>query len=207
MRATAKWTIGALGAVGAALLGAVPLTALGKLEDAADVTATVTGLVLALVGIGWAIWKTTTSLVPPITTLATIDELPGLRAMAERSPEAFFGAFGRSAVELDSKRQLHETVAFNLAAATAAEPNEARRRLLSHHLAVAQGNVRLARSLQRQLLDLAHAWQVRQALRRAQAQTAVGVAVTLIGVAVLLSTSVEFPDAPAPKPSTSSGAP
>jgi hypothetical protein len=57
-------------------------------------------------------------------------------------------------------------------------------------LADAQANATRARQVQRRLLAFIHAWQVRQALRRAQVQTFVGVAVCILGILVFMSAFV-----------------
>lgn len=204
MRATAKWTVAAFGAVGAALLGAVPPAAFGKLDTIGAVLVAGCGLLLALAGVGWAIWHTAEALTPPVTVLSTIDELPELRAQVFRSPEAFFGPFGASVQELGAQRRLHATVEANLEAALPGETDAGRRLKIEQTLAAARANSRQALALQTRLLEFAHAWQVRAALRRAQVQAAAGTGVTVLGVVLLLGAAVHLPAGkPQPAPSAS----
>lgn len=204
MRATAKWTVAAFGAVGAALLGAVPAAAFGKLDTIGAVVTAGCGLVLALAGVGWAIWHTADALTPPVTVLSTIDELPELRAQIHGSPATFFGPFGGSVTELGAQRLLHATVGANLEAALPGETDAARRRAMEQALAAARANSRQALALQTRLLEFAHAWQVRAALRRGQIQAAAGAGVTVLGVALLLGAAVHAPAGkPRPTPSAS----
>jgi hypothetical protein len=204
MRATAKWTVAAFGAVGAALLGAVPPAAFGKLDSVGDVLIAGSGLLLALAGVGWAIWHTADALTPPVTVLSTIDELPELRAKILGSPETFFGPFGDSVEELGAQRRLHAGVEANLEAALPGESDPVRRRAIEQALAAARANARQALALQTRLLEFAHAWQVRAALRRAQVQAAVGAGLTVLGVVLLLGAAVHLPAGqPQPAPSAS----
>jgi hypothetical protein len=188
MRSTAKWTIAALGAVGAVMIGAIPLSTLGKLDGAADLAIASIGLVLGVGGVAWAIWHTSEALTPPVTTLSSLDsrELAPLRAYLERSPESFFGPFGASVDELVAQGGFHAQVAINLADAVALEKDPNRRQNLERTLADAQANASMARILQRQLLEFAHAWQVRAALRRARFHTMTAVGVTLFGVILVM---------------------
>lgn len=195
MRSTARWTVAALGAVGTVLLGVVPVSALGKLHGTTDITIAATGLALGIAGVSWAIWHTAEALTPPVTTLFTIEssELAPLRAIVKRWPESFYGPFGSSVTELVRQRRLHDQVAINLAEAAAMEKDADRRRTLERVLADARANADLARSLQRQLLEFAHAWQVRAALRRARLHTVMAVGVILLGT-ILVMIAAANPD-------------
>jgi hypothetical protein len=178
MRATAKWTVAALGAVGAALLGTTPLAGLGRLANVGDTVAALAGLLLGLLGVTWAVWHTTEALTPPISALATLENpgLASLRTEIAKNPEAFFGPFGTSRAELAAARQLHEAVLTKLTV-----------RALKAAAADARANASLAAALQQRLLEFVHVWQVRGALRRARLQTFVGLAVTAVGVVLFLT--------------------
>jgi hypothetical protein len=188
MRSTAKWTVAALGAVGAALLGAVPVSALGRIHGGAAIAEASGGLVLGLGGVAWAVWHTAEALTPPVTTLSALrtDELAPLRTFIDRSPEAFYGPFGTSVAELAAARRLHELLARNLADALATETDRTRLRAIERTLGLARSNADLARSQQRRLLEFAHVWQVRAALRRARVHTLMAVGVIVLGVVLLL---------------------
>src|SRR5205807_4374318 len=132
--ATAKWILGAAAAVGAALLGGAPLTATGRLHGAADTATAYLGLLVALLGVGWAIWHTADALIPPLTTSSSLDQSPrlhDLRDRVRREPGAFYGSFGTSMAELQGALRLHRTIAVNLQRALSAEPDPARRAVLT----------------------------------------------------------------------------
>jgi hypothetical protein len=188
MRSAAKWTIASLGAVGAALVAVVPLSALNRLQDPADIAVVVIGFVLGAGGVAWAIWHTAEALTPPITTLADLesDALAGLRKRITESPESFLGPFGSSTAELLGERRFHEVVAGNLADAVAAETDPERLAVWRRALDDALANLAHARSLQQQLLEFGHAWQVRAKLRNARLQTMAGTAAIVIGLVLVM---------------------
>jgi hypothetical protein len=189
MRATAKWTIGALAAVGAALLGGAPLSAVGKIHGLGSASAAFGGLVIALAGIGWAIWHTTDALMPISTTLAAIGQ-PGLASLRDQiraDPAAFFGPFGSSVKELEQRSILWQTVAANAAIRLAAEPDEIRRRQLAQGIADAQANAANASARLRWLLEFAHAWRVRDQLRRARVHAFAGAVVAALGAVLFIA--------------------
>jgi hypothetical protein len=68
MRATAKWMLVAAGAVGAALISGGPLVGIGQVHGALHYFFSVLGLLLALGGVGVAIWSASQVLVPRVTT-------------------------------------------------------------------------------------------------------------------------------------------
>jgi hypothetical protein len=76
MRSTAKWTIAAAGAVGAALISGGPLVAIGQVHDALHAFLAAVGLVVALGGVGLAIWRTSKVLSPQLTTPAQLPTPP-----------------------------------------------------------------------------------------------------------------------------------
>jgi len=189
MRASAKWTIGALAAVGAALLGGAPLSAVGKIHGLGSASAAFGGLVIALAGIGWAIWHTTDALLPISTTLAAIGqpELAGLREQIQADPTAFFGPFGSSVEDLEQQCFFWQTAAAKAAIRLAAEPDEIRGRQLVQGVADAQANAANAGARLRWLLELAHAWRVRDQLRRARLQTFAGAVVAALGAVLFVA--------------------
>ncbi|MGW5128278.1 hypothetical protein ACWEQ7_30415 [Streptomyces sp. NPDC004069] len=188
MRATARWTIGATAAVGGLLLGGVPLAAIGKARGIAGIGIAAGGLVLALVGVAWVIWWTQEVLRPRFVTLRALfePELVGLRREIAAAPEAFFGPFGGSAEALDRACKLHARVAVGIADLLARERDETRRATATHRLAAARANLASATARRQTLLELIHAWQVAEALRRARLQTLLGALVVLAGAALFL---------------------
>ena len=188
MRATAKWIIGTAAAVGAALLGGAPLAAIGKIHGFGSAAEAFGGLTLGLAGVGWAIWHTTDALIPPATTLATLETPPlaDLRAQIAADPAAFFGPFGSSAAQVQAACQRFETAAAQIAVMIAAEPDAGRQRILAQGQADALANAAQASARLRWLLSLAHAWRVRDQLRRARLNTFVGAAVAALGAVLFL---------------------
>ncbi|MFF5003427.1 hypothetical protein ACFY3G_11400 [Streptomyces phaeochromogenes] len=186
MRAVARWTIMAAGVVGGLLLGGFPLAAIGKVHGLDDTVLAAGGLVLALVGVFWAIWWTGEVLTPRFTTLRSIHapSLADLRAEIEAAPELFFGPFGTTVDELGRACRLHTAVAVNLTAHLARERDEARRAELTRALTAARVNIAHATARRRALVELVHAWQVRGALRRARVQTMLA-SLFVVGGAVL----------------------
>ena len=98
LRSAAKWTIVAASAVGAALISGGPLVAVGQVHGVAHALIAGAGLVLALAGVGLAIWTTSTVLSPRLTTPVTLRSpaLAGLRAIIEADPAQFFGPVATS---------------------------------------------------------------------------------------------------------------
>ncbi|MEU6730279.1 hypothetical protein ABZ917_41810 [Nonomuraea wenchangensis] len=189
LRATAKWILAAAAAVGAALLGGGPLTAVGTIQDVPHAVAAFSGLLLGLLGVGWAIWFTADALIPPLTTPASLDTEPALadlRARIAREPAAFYGPFGTSAAELGRRLAFHQKVAANLAELLATDQDPARRQVLALHRERADAAVLAARRRLRALSELAHAWQVRAQLRRARLHALAGAAVTAAGAVIFL---------------------
>jgi hypothetical protein len=189
MRSSAKWTIAALAAVGTALLGGAPLSAVGKIHGLASASLAFGGLVTGLLGVGWAIWHTADALMPIGTTLAAIrePELTALRLQIEAEPAAFLGPFGSSVAELEQWYAMWQTAAAKAAVRLAAEQDETRRRLLAQGVADAQANAANAAARLRWLLQLAHAWRVRDQLRRARVQTFLGAVVAALGGVLFLA--------------------
>jgi hypothetical protein len=188
MRATAKWIIGTAAAVGAALLGGAPLAAVGKIHGLGSAVEAFAGLALGLTGVGWAIWHTTDALIPPATTLAALETPPlaDLRAQIAADPAEFFGPFGESVAQVQAAGRDYDTAAAKIAVMLAAEPDLDRQRILAQGQADALANAAHATARLRWLLSLAHAWRVRDQLRRARLHTFAGAAVAALGAVVFL---------------------
>jgi hypothetical protein len=188
MRSAAKWTIGAVAAVGAALLGGAPLAAVGKVHGFGSAAEAFGGLALGLLGVGWAIWHTTDALIPPTTTLAALDTPPlaDLRAQIMADPRAFFGPFGTSVAQVQAAVQAYDSAAAQIAVMLAAGPGEAAQRVLAQGQADALANANAASARLRWLLSLVHAWRVRNQLRAARLQTFGGGAAAALGAVLFI---------------------
>lgn len=194
MRATARWTVVAFAAVGGVMLGGLPLAGIGEVHDDGDLALASAGLTLAVLGVAWAIWHTAEALTPRLTTLRVLTgptprerrELADLHAELEASPEAFYGPFGTTPAELDAACRLHGRVAANLEALLVHESDDRRRAEVSYRLTLARANAEQAGRRRRDLLELAHAWQVRGALRRARLHTMAGAFSVVAGAVMFL---------------------
>jgi hypothetical protein len=191
MRSTARWTIGALGAVGGLVLGGLPLAAVGKLNSGNRLWLAFAGLALATLGVLWAVAWTCEVLTPRFTTLRSLDApgLKGLKARIAAEPDAFLGQLTSTPAELVRAYRLHALVAANLRTALAAEPDPNRRELLTRSLALAQQNSDGCQGRLHALLDLVQAWSVRSALVRARWHTLSGGLMVAAGVVLFLRAS------------------
>ena len=179
LRASAKWTIVAAGAVGAALISGGPLVAVGQVHGAAHALLAGAGLVVALIGVGLSIWSTSAVLSPQLTTPATLRSpaLATLRAIIEEDPAQFFGPV---ATKVDTLL-LHREVAVNLARLADQEKDPAKRAKLRAKLQQAEGNAKRAAPYVRWLLALGHVWRIKQALERSRWFTLAGGVLVIAG--------------------------
>lgn len=191
MRSTAKWTIAAVAAVGAALIGGAPLAAVGKVHGLGSAIEAFGGLALGLAGVGWAIWHTTDALIPPTTTLAALQtpQLADLRAQIAADPGAFFGPFGTSTTQVKAAVQRYDTAAAQIAVMIAAETDATRQRVLAQGQADALANAAQASARLRWLLSLMHAYRVRDQLRTARLHTFAGAAVAALGAVLFIAST------------------
>jgi len=179
LRAAAKWTLAAEGAVGAALISGSPLVAVGRVHGVAHALIAGSGLVVALGGVGLAIWFTSKVLSPRLTTPETLRSpaLTGLRRVIEAEPAQFFGVV---ATKVDALL-LHHEVAVDLARQVAAERDPARRQLINRQLRRAEANAARADPYVRWLLALAHVWRIEADLRRSRWSTMAGGLLVIAG--------------------------
>jgi hypothetical protein len=183
LRATAKWTIVAFGAVGAAMISGGPLVAIGTVHGSVHIVVAGLGLAAVLVGVAVAIWQTTKVLTPVITTPTTIEKLTDLTALIDAHPEEFFGATATSVSDL----LLHRRAAVKLQRELAAETDANRIRVLTQNLHRAQANITRTDPYLRWLLALAHVWQIQAALRRARGWTLGGGLLVVAGAVAFLA--------------------
>jgi hypothetical protein len=179
LRAAAKWTLAAEGAVGAALISGGPLVAVGQVHGTAHALLAGAGLVVALGGVGLAIWFTGKVLSPRLTTPETLRSpgLAGLRRVIEAEPAQFLGVVATKVDDLLD----HQEVAVDLARKVAAEKDLARRRLIERQLRRVEANAARAAPYIRWLLALAHVWQIEADLRRSRWFTLAGGVLVVAG--------------------------
>lgn|SRR5208282_2292487 len=179
LRAAARWMIAAAGAVGAVLISGGPLVAVGKVTGLGHALIAGAALVVALTGVGVAIWQTSRVLVPPVTTPATLrqNSTKELRKIIDAAPADFFGLAATSVEDL----LRHRAIAANLSQAVMAEGDPGRRTVLEKHLRRAQANIAQTDPYVRWLLATAHVWQIQAALRRARWFSLVAVVLVAAG--------------------------
>jgi hypothetical protein len=189
LRAAARWTIVAAGAVGTALIGGAPLVAIGKVHGLLHAVIAGASLLVALAGVGLAIWQTSQVLVPPLTTPTTLSKpsMDALRKTINDTPWYFFGIAAQSIDDL----LRHRHIAVNLARQLAAEQDPAQRGRLEAALNRVLANAERADPYVRWLLATAHVWQIREALRRAQRYTLIGGALIAVAAAAFFSVTGE----------------
>jgi len=179
LRAAAKWMLAAEGAVGAALISGGPLVAVGHVHGAGHALLAGAGLVVALGGVGLAIWFTSEVLSPRLTTPETLRSpgLAGLRQVIEAEPAQFFGVV---ATKIDALLD-HQEVAVDLARKVTAEKDPGRRQAIKRQLRRAEANAARAAPYVRWLLALAHVWRIEADLRRSRWFTLVGGVLVVAG--------------------------
>lgn len=185
MRATAKWTLAAFGAVGVALISGGPLVAVGHVHGVAHAVIAGAGLVVALGGVGIAIWFTSKVLAPRVTTPTTLmsPKLDGFRTDVQKSPEDYFGVIATDVAGL----LRHQKIAVNLARQLAAEKDPKRRVVLESYLMRATRNAERADPYVRWLLTAAHARLVAADLQRSRWWTLAGGVLVIIGAVLFFS--------------------
>ncbi len=211
MRATAKWTLAVVGAVGAALISGGPLVAVGNVHGAGHAIVAGLGLLIALAGIGVAVWYTSDVLMPRLVTPAVLvaqepektrtarltsaimarlaiqerHPLDELRAEIKKSPEQFFGVLARDINGLLRYRAM----AVNLARQLAAEKDPARREVIGAQLQRVARNASRADPYVRWLLVAAHAELVKAALRRSRVATMAGGVLVIVGAVLFFGST------------------
>jgi hypothetical protein len=210
LRTAAKWTMGATGAVGTALIGGAPLVAAGQVHGTGHAVLVGTALVVACIGVGLAIWQTSQVLVPPITTTAMLETptaaeprwlswpvtpnwlktwarkpqgLQKLRHMVDASPADFFGVVATSVDDLLAYRWA--TVGIANQVRDAEDP--ARRAVLGAAYQEILRDAERAEPYVGWLLATAHVWQIRAKLRRAQWSLLAGVILVAVGASIFLT--------------------
>jgi hypothetical protein len=186
MRAAAKWTLAAAGAVGAVLISGGPLVAIGQVHGVYHAIIAGLGLVAALFGVGLAIWSTTKVLAPRLTTPATLTSpaLAKFKEMVEAEPEQFFGGITRDVAGL----LRHQVIAVRLVELRAAKKNDPREQaLIATQLPRVMRNAARADPYVRWLLTAAHAWLVEAELKRSRRWTLLGGMLVVAGAVLFFS--------------------
>jgi hypothetical protein len=169
------------------LLGGGPLIAVGKIHSYDEAFSAFGGLALGLVGVGWAIWHVAEALIPPLTVMSSLDTEPrleDLRKRIARNPSAYYGPFGASMADLETRLAFNHAVAANIAAALETQQDMSLRRELRRSGERAEATVAAIQRRMQTMLELAHAWRVRDELRRARQHAFVGGAVAIVGALI-----------------------
>lgn len=158
LRTTAKWTLAAAGAVGAALISGGPLVAIGNVHGLSHALLAGLGLVLALAGVAASIWSTSRVLAPRLTTARTLTSprLADLRTALDLDEDGVREILQRPGRERE--------IAASLARQAAGAGNH-RPPALEHHLRRVTDNAARADSDARRLLALGHVWQIQADLK------------------------------------------
>lgn len=190
MRSTAKWMLVAAGAVGATLVSGGPLVAVGHVHGLWHPFLAWLGLVLALGGVGVAIWFTGQVLMPRLTTPDTVRASPalaGLREQIAAEPAEFMGF---SAISVDGLFRRHDllreqTAGLMLQVARAGSAEQRAR--LAAELRQVQDNSQVVEAYVRWVLALGHAWLVRADLERSRRWTLAAGVIVAFGAVLFFS--------------------
>lgn len=180
LRTAAKWMLAVDIAVGVAIISGGSLIALSKVHGIAHALLAGTGLVIAMGGVGLAVWYTSKVLSPRLITPQALRSpaLAGLCLIIEAEPEHFFGGMATTVDDLLRYRE----IAVNLARSTTAERDPARREIIGRQLRRAQASAERADSYVRWVLAQALVWQVRADLQRSGWYTLVAGLVVVAGM-------------------------
>jgi hypothetical protein len=183
LRAAAKWTLAAAGAVGAALISGGPLVAVGQVHGLRHALLAGLGLAVALTGVGIAIWSTSKVLAPRLTSRKTLmsPKLASLRQQIEAEPEQFLGPAATSVAGLFKRQDDHREMTADLARQAAAEKNARRRALLEGQLHRVEDNAVQIGVSSRYVLALAHVWQIQNELTWSRRCTLGGGLLVIVG--------------------------
>ncbi|MFF4273404.1 hypothetical protein [Streptomyces sp. NPDC001536] len=200
MRATAKWMLAALAAVGAVLLAGVPLTAMRSAASTGRLLFALGGLAVALAGVGWALWVTSEALMPRLVSYRDLStpRFTEIKTAVESDPELFLGPSARKGPtaldDFDNTFVKHRLVLQNVTRMLAAESDPTRRQALAAARRQAASWVADDYTRVSRLAALMYAWDVRAGVRKARVHTFIGCGVTLVGaLCLVLATSATDP--------------
>jgi hypothetical protein len=190
MRSAAKWTLAVAGAVGAVLISGGPLAAVGQVHGTAHAFLAGLGLIIALAGVGLAIWSTSKVLEPRLTTRKNFAEDPalaGLLEIIEAEPEQFFGVAAVTADGIFERQDRDRAIAVDLTRQMAKVKDPARRAQFQAALRRVEDNAVRTGVYIRWLLALGHAWRIQEDLRRSRVFTMAGGVLVVIGAVLFFS--------------------
>ena len=196
MRSTAKWTLAAVGAVGAALISGGPLVAVGKVHGLEDTFLALLGLVIALAGVGVGIWFTSQVLLPRLTTphtLRTDPRLAELRKRVDDEPAQFMGVAAKSVEDLFALQDRLREIVVDLAGQAAREKDPGRRTKIAAQVTRVENNEEVVASYVGWLIALGHAWLVRADLERSRPWTLGGGVIVAIGAVLFFTAASSGP--------------
>jgi hypothetical protein len=176
LRATAKWTLAAAGAVGAALISGGPLVAIGNVHGRSDALLAGLGLLCALAGVALSIWSTSRVLAPRLTTTETLKTSPKLARLRK---QLGLDANGIEAILAQPGKE--RAIAASLIKQASAAKNQRRRPAFEYQLRRVNDNAARAESNANQFLALAHVWQIEADLRLSRRCTLGGGLLVVIG--------------------------
>jgi hypothetical protein len=186
LRTTAKWTLAAAGAVGAALISGGPLVAIGRVHGLSHALLAGLGLVLALAGVAISIWSTSRVLAPRLTTVQTLtsSKLAKLREALDLDQDGVAAILERPGREREIAASLTRQ---------AAVPRNRRRPELEYHLSRVNDNAAQADTNARRLLALGHVWQIDADLRLSRRCTLGGGLLVVIGAVLFFAATGSGP--------------
>jgi hypothetical protein len=116
LRDVVKWTATSFGALGALLVGTAPLSGVAKLQPTLQSYLLAAAFAsLALAGVAYVIWKSTSLLAPSMVALTDVrsnSRYAGVRTLVASEPEAFLGTWGRDVETfLDNRAQEYRLLA------------------------------------------------------------------------------------------------
>jgi hypothetical protein len=189
LRSAARWMLAAVGGVGAVLISGGTLVAVGQVHGTAHVILAGVALLVALVGVGLAIWQTSQVLISPLTTPATVldakDRSMGkLRTLLNANPADYFGLVAESVQDLLRRQTLAVRLARQFAQLGQGDPRRA-----PFEAALRQVEADAARSAPyvRWVVATAHVWQIQERLRQARLYTFIGGVLVVVGAVFFFS--------------------
>lgn len=168
LRTTAKWTLAAAGAVGAALISGGPLVAIGTVHGLAHALLAGLGLLLALAGVALSIWSTSRVLAPRLTTARTLTSPRLTRLRTE------LGLSRDDVTEILNRPRREREIAAGLTRQASAPGKRRNRPEVEHHLRRVHDNAARADADARRLLALGHVWRIEADLKLSRRCTLAG---------------------------------
>lgn len=207
LRDVVKWTATSFGALGALLIGTAPLSGLAKVEPTFW-TFMLLALfaALALGGVGFVIWKSTSLLAPSMVTLTDVrsdDRYAGVRTLVASEPQAFLGTWGSDVESFLANRAQEYRLLAAVDQMIVREPNQADVRSLRKLRDKLVARVESLGRVSQRLLAVAQFSELSTSFNEARPKLFGGAAAVIFGIAgylmVLAASSSEAAEA---KPTT-----